>query len=150
MPIDEYKKAKNIIKNSPKSDFDGPKSESLVQEAEKYLGIEFPPSYRQFLLDFGCGSIDGNEFYGIINNEFGKSSVPNGIWLTMEERKKFTLPKNLILIAEGYEGYLAIDINQRNDFGECPIIEWVGGNPNNSDKILYQDFGSYILEMISQ
>jgi hypothetical protein len=87
MSINEYLKSKVIIQNNKKASFVGPRDESVIQEAEKALSLEFPPSYRQFLLDFGCGDINSHEFYGIINSNFEKSAVPNGIWLTLNERK---------------------------------------------------------------
>jgi hypothetical protein len=150
MPLNDYMKAKEILLNNKNASFVGPRDELLIQEAEEALSLKFPPSYRQFLLDFGCGSINGNEFYGIINSNFEKSTIPNGIWLTLNNRKVAKLPNNLILIAQGYDGYLALDENQKDDLGEFPIIEWIGGNPNNSNKIIYKDFGVYILEMLNE
>jgi hypothetical protein len=149
MPITDYLQARELIQKSNKGSFVGPRDESLVQEAERALNIIFPPSYRQFLLDFGCGDINGNEIYGIIDSNFDNSTIPNGIWLTLHERKVSKLPSNLILIAQGYDGYLVLDSKLQYKNGEYPIIEWIGGNPNPSNEILYKDFGIYILTMLN-
>jgi hypothetical protein len=150
MSMDDYNKAKELLTNIKEGSFIGPRKEALVLKAENALGIKFPPTYRKFLLDFGCGDIFGNEIYGIIQDNFDKSTVPNGIWLTLDERKTANLPKNLILIAQGYDGYLALDSNQKNSLDEYPIIEWIGGNPNNTNEIIYTDFGKYLLEILTQ
>jgi hypothetical protein len=146
----DYKKAKELIRDSDEGSFVGSIEESIIAEAENALGLKFPPTYRQFLADFGCGDIYGNEIYGIIDSNFQKSAIPNGIWLTLNERQKAKLPKSLILIAQGYDGYLALDAMQENKEEDFAIIEWVGGNENNKNEAIYADFGAYFLKIVMQ
>ena len=61
MSLERYRKARELIANAGQGDFEGPKPESLVARAEAALGLTFPPSYRQFLLDLGCGDVAGFE-----------------------------------------------------------------------------------------
>jgi hypothetical protein len=37
----------------------GNKSEQVVSDAERLLGVKFPKSYREFLKQYGCGGIAG-------------------------------------------------------------------------------------------
>ena len=148
MPLKDYLNAKKIIQTNDSGDFEGQKDQNLIQTAENALGLVFPPTYKSFLLDFGCGEINGHEIYGIISDKFENSSVPNGIWLTLDERKTSKLPSNLIIISQGYDGYLAIDVSQKNTENENPIIEWIPGNPNNSLTPIFNDFGVYFLDCV--
>lgn len=123
MSMREYENARQLIDDSGSADFDGEKPEELVQKAEAALGIKFPPSYRRFLLELGCGDIGGEEFYGIIDGNFESSSVPNGIWLTLDERRTGNLPSNFILFYAGGDGsYCAIDTAQVRDGDENPVV----------------------------
>ena len=65
MSIQNYEEAKRLIEESGDGDFEGIKPLSLVVKAEAALGIRFPPSYRRFLLEMGCGDIRGMEVFGL-------------------------------------------------------------------------------------
>ena len=117
-----YKEAKDLL-STGETDFDGLKSESTIKSAEKALGLRFPPSYRQFLLDFGCGDFNGIEIYGIIDDNFESSSAPNGVWLTLNERSEISLDSKYIIIGSSGSGeYFAIDALDVDDFGEGPVV----------------------------
>lgn len=123
MSMQDYENARQLIDDSGDADFDGEKTEELVQKAETALGIKFPPTYRRFLLELGCGDIGGAEFYGITGESFESSSVPNGIWLTLDERRTGNLPSNYVLVyADGDGSYCAIDTAQVHSDGESPVV----------------------------
>ena len=114
-----YEKAVEMIEEAGGGDFEGAKPESLVAKAEAALGVKFPPTYRRFLLEKGCGDISGVEVFGLISDNFEHSSVPNGIWLTLNERRSIGLSSALILIGEGGDGtFYAIDTQQSDATGE--------------------------------
>jgi len=48
----------------------------LVVQAEEALGSRFPHSYRSFVGELGAGDIAGEEFYGVIDDNFDSSGVP--------------------------------------------------------------------------
>lgn len=147
MSFQDYTEAKKSILES--GYWAGKKEESLVKKAEQALGLTFCPSYRDFLLEKGCGDIHGREIYGIISDKFENSSVPNGIWLTLDERQNSDMPGKLIAIAQGYEGYLVLDASRPNAEGEYPVLEWIPGNPDNSDEVNYEDFGAFLLNCVN-
>jgi antitoxin YobK len=145
----EFEEAKRIIGlNSHLANFAGPKSESLILKAEMALGLTFPASYRQFLREFGCGSIAGAEFYGVIDDDFVNSSVPDAVWLTLDERRASNAPATLVLIGStGDGGYFGLDCAAENGFGEFPVIEW--WNDEGEQVLVANNFGEYFLQTIS-
>ncbi|MFM8221301.1 MAG: SMI1/KNR4 family protein [Planctomycetaceae bacterium] len=142
-----------IAENEAEAEFVGPRDEHLIELAEEALGFSFPPTFRRFLKEKGCGSIAGLEVYGLISNNFSNSSVPNGIWLTLDERKSSMLPETLILISDAGEGgYYAIDRRQQDSRGESPVIIWVPGESTVGGQVeqIAADFGSFLLQQLNQ
>jgi hypothetical protein len=146
MSLQDYQTAKSLIEETG-GDFEGPKPEALVASAEQALGLKFPPSYRLFLLELGCGDLNGLEFYGVINEKFEGSSVPNGIWLTLNERQSIGLDHAYILIGDGGDGtYYAIDTRSVDETGESPVMRLsVDGT---QAKPVASSFGAYLLEAV--
>ena len=129
--------------------FHGNISEELIINAENYLNLKFPKSYREFLLEHGNGFFNGQEFYGICKEDFTNSSIPDAIWLTMNERKEFNLDNSLILIKESMEYYFAIDTS-RNTNGENPIIDIIPGVKKEECDVVANDFGTFFLNEIKK
>lgn len=148
MGIKELNEGFEIIKNSIDADFEGNKDESLILKAENFLGVRFPLTYRLFLLELGCGDIEGKEFYGIINDTFKNSSIPNAIWLTQDLRDNLNAPDFLIFISESEEGYFALDLSQLTNEKDAPIIDW-NSSKEEPFEILYSDFGTFLLSMLT-
>jgi antitoxin YobK len=148
MSIEKYQEALKIIQATGLGDFEGPKPETLVTSAEATLGVTFPPSYRRFLLDLGCGSFKGFEVYGLIDDRFENSSVPNGIWLTLSERCTGLDPA-YVLIGEGGDGtLLGLDTGRLANSGEAPVVR-LSVNGNEAEPVA-ASFGEYFLEAIQR
>lgn len=129
------------------ADFEGTKSDDFVAMAEAALETKFPPTYRAFLRRLGCGDIFGLEIYGLTQPDFINASIPNGVWLTLSERRISNLPSELVLVAETGEGtYYAIDTSVTNNDGDCPIVEWDPAISKNSSPypVAYSDFGEFL------
>jgi len=73
----------------------GPKSDTLIDRAEAFLNVHFPPSYREFLRRWGALGFGPEEIYGITGDNFETGAVPNGIWFTAQERSQ-GLPHRLV------------------------------------------------------
>lgn len=122
--LDYLRKLKKIENN----DFqDFITDEKVIAEAEVNLNLKFPKSYRLFLQELGCGGIDWLEIYGIPQNNLNLCSIPNAIWLTLDERNCSNIDKNVILIAQSDEYFYAIYCCNSDNDGENPIIDY---NPN--------------------
>ena len=144
----DYLSAVDLINASGDGDFEGAKPDSLIEKAEKVLNLIFPPTYRRFLKEFGCGDIGGEEFYGLINEEFENSTIPNGIWLTLNERKNMGLAKEYIIIyATGDGTYYALDTANKDHTGESPVVALA---PNGKVlEIIAEDFGKFFYDIIN-
>jgi antitoxin YobK len=143
--MDDLEEAVELIElNDDRADFDGPKSESLLNKAEQTLGLPFPATYRAFLSRLGCGDISGAEFYGVIKDDFDNSAVPDAIWLTLRQRQIGQAPSSLILIGStGDGGYYALDCSKSSDGSEAPVVEWWPGPKKQS--AIAKDFGEFFL-----
>ncbi|TNV09780.1 SMI1/KNR4 family protein [Buttiauxella sp. B2] len=150
MSIENVEKAMLIIKNHQyPADFDGEKSEALITKAEGYLGLKFPPSYRYFLQKLGCGDVLGHEFYGLINDDFANSGIPDAVWLTMKERKKSKLPERFIVIYSFGDGdYAVLDCNQNED-GLTKVFKWSSGSSEPSFEVMNDDFGDFFYQTVN-
>ncbi|MCH9609944.1 MAG: hypothetical protein S4CHLAM45_13300 [Chlamydiales bacterium] len=141
MSLQDLEKAFDLIEKNG-GDFEGKKDNALIAKAEKALGLRLPPSYKKFLSSLGCGDIEGLEFYGLISSNFENSSVPDAIWLTLEERK-FGLPKSLVLVYTTGDGaYYGIDTSQVDSNGECPVVSY---KMNGNMEKVADDYGAFLL-----
>ncbi len=146
MSIKHYELAKQLIENDGSGDFEGAKPETLVAKAEAALGQTFPPSYRRFLLELGCGDINGLEIFGLINDQFENSSIPNGIWLTLDLRKNIGLPPQYIVIGDdGDQTFYALDTGTKDPAGEAPVLAMM---PDGTMEQLAPSFGTYLLQSV--
>lgn len=150
MSMKEAEQAFELIENQKSKRFSGIKPDSLILKAQQALGITFPPTYRAFLSRYGCGHVAGEEFYGVVDDDFENSSVPDAVWLTLDERKSGT-PNSLVIVAStGDGGYYAIDLDKKNNEEESPVVEWWPGIPNaeGNRRVVAADFGTFLLQQV--
>ncbi|MDQ6597965.1 SMI1/KNR4 family protein [Bacillus salipaludis] len=99
MSWSNYERALILLEqNKEECDFVGERSELLIDKAEKELGIKFSKMYRHFLNSFGAGNFGSQEIYGVLQDDFENSSVPDAIWYTLTERKETGLPDKFLII----------------------------------------------------
>jgi SMI1-KNR4 cell-wall len=103
----------------------GPKGDVLIRHAETFLGVTFPPSYREFLKRWGALGFGPEEIYGITGENFETAAVPNGIWFTAQERTRYGLPSSLVVVVnDNGDQYFCIDTARRSADGESPVVVW--------------------------
>lgn len=142
MNIQDLNTAFELIEENG-GDFEGEKDISLIEKAQSVLGVTFPPSYVEFLKSYGCGDIEGLEFYGVINDDFENSSVPDAIWVTLDERKS-GLPHNLVIVYAAGDGtYYALDTSKLDDNGECSVVSY---ESNGNLEVIADNYGSFLLD----
>jgi len=125
----------------------------LVVAAETALGVSFPPTYRWFIEELGAGSVGGRELYGAIDENFVDSSIPDGIWLTLDERERFRFPKHLVIVGDtGMGEHYVLDTSRPDPDGECPVAVWVTGQSQEADEIevVAPDFGSFFWQPLRE
>ncbi|PEC48811.1 cell wall assembly protein [Bacillus sp. AFS077874] len=152
MSWSNYEKAIEIIEqNQEESDFVGKRSESLIEKAETTLGLKFSKIYRHFLINYGAGDFGSEEVYGVIDDDFINSSVPDAIWYTIKQRKNTGLPENyLIIYATGMGELFCLDFNKLNRENEPAVVSINLGKEfsDQSIELIADDFGDFLLEII--
>lgn len=144
----------DIIKSNPTlASFIGNINPDLISFAEQTLEIKFPPSYREFLGELGAGSFAGEEFYGITDSNFESSTIPNGIWLTLQFRQQKDFPHSFIVVYTYGEGtYCCIDTSRIDEHNESPIVAWVPGFSKAGDKLelISKNFKLFFSDLIQK
>ena len=99
----------------------------------------------------GAGSVGSHEFYGVTDGDFAHGVVPNGIWLTLDERKNLSLPRHLLIVGDtGMGEYYAVDTSRRDSDNESPVVVWAPERASDGDEleVVAEDFGSFFLSAI--
>jgi len=148
MSMADYERARAIIaSNKGKGAFAGPRSEDLVRKAEAALGVRFPTTYRQFLLDYGAGNFGSAEFYGVIDEDWENSSVPDGVWYTLSERSQSGMPAELVVVGDAGTGHLyVIDVSEEDG----PVCAVDPGSDMTDRERVASDFGTFFLQRVHQ
>ena len=152
MSAADFLKACAEIDQSGEGDFSGPRSEEVVSAAEDLIGHEFPPTYRDFVLRYGCGDIRGQEFYGITQDAIHDNGIPSSIWYTLNQRQECGFPHHLLIVYELGDGSLScLDFSQRRVDGECPIVIWhPASKVYDRLEIEAEDFGAFLLKLCDE
>lgn len=153
--IENYlEKAFKIIENDPFDDayFVGPKSENLILEVEKVLNLKLPTDFIKFIKNYGAGSILGNEFYGVIDDNFYDSSIPNFVWLTLQSRKEYDFPENFAVVAESVEGnYIILDCSSYDEETNL-VLEWIPSLPIEIQEmnVVAKSYAQFLFETLQE
>jgi hypothetical protein len=143
MGMEKYRRARELIAKAGGGDFVGPKPESLVARAEAALGLRFPPSYRQFVLDLGAGDIGGFEVYGLVDDDFEDARVPDAIALTLDARRSGLDPRYILIGTLGDGSHDCLDTGHPHPNGEAPVVQL---SSEFEDPVTLADsFGEYFL-----
>lgn len=143
MSLEKYRRAGELIAKAGGGDFVGPRPEALVARAEAALGLRFPPSYRQFLLELGAGDVGGFEVYGIVNDDFADARVPDAIALTLDARRSGLGPRYVMIGTLGDGSHDCLDTGHPDATGEAPVVQL---SAEYEDPVTLADsFGEYLL-----
>jgi antitoxin YobK len=154
MSMADLERALALIKeHKDQASFVGRRPKLLIRAAEKALGLKMPPSYRRFLNELGAGNFGAAEIYGIVNADFERSSVPDGVWFTIRARDEDKLPKELVVIgAEDDEiTCLAVPAGAAaTDEAEVVVINAGEDKERAGTRTIAPDFGSYLLTRVEE
>jgi len=90
-----------------------------IELMEDLLGIKFPHSYRQFLLEKGSAVIDGHKIMGIPTKEVPESMLDATRTLRVQRKD---LPEKLVAIAIKGTRALCLDL-EKAPGEDAPIVE---------------------------
>ena len=143
MSLEKYRRARELITKAGGGDFAGPKAEALVARAEAALGLRFPPSYRQFLLELGAGDVGGFEVYGVVDDDYDNPRVPDAIALTLEARRSGLDRRYVMIGTLGDGSHDCLDTGHPDASGEVPVVQL---SSDYEDPVTLADsFGEYLL-----
>lgn len=152
MSIYNYERAIEIIEqNKSECFFVGQRFKNDIELAEKAVGLKFSGMYKNFLEEYGAGSVGAEEIYGISSLNFENATVPNGIWYTLTERKESNLPLNLLVIYDtGGDELFCLDFNKLNEEDEPAVVVFIPGIDLKYQKyeIIAEDFGDFLLDRV--
>jgi len=137
-------------------DFVGPRDEETIRAGERALGLRFPPTYRRFIGEYGCGNFGSEEIYGIIHQDFEHSGVPDAIWQTLRLRARMAVASHHVVVNKLGNGELAcLDLSATGDdpSAEPPVIAgWPGelAEAGRRVEVLAPDFGAFLLDLVRQ
>lgn len=100
--------------------FTGGVSEDLINRYQNKLNVKFPYEYREFLKEFGEGSVTGTYIYGITDDKFASVVV-----YTEEFRKSSAIPQEYFVIihkSRKKEHILICLDTTRMYNDECPAV----------------------------
>src|SRR5207248_5241372 len=146
MGVQEMRRGLELAQSAEYADFGPPASPDMIADAEKYLGIRFPPSYREFLAAAGCGSFAGRELYGITPDGTAATAIPSVTFATADEWRH-GLPSQFVVIEDpGTDEEYVIDTSEVGRDGEGPVKVWTQGKDPADLEVLAPDFGSFLLQ----
>lgn len=141
----------DLDRNTDKVHFTGPASSAAVAEAERALGVRFPPSYRAFVERYGAGSIAGRELYGVLDDPVAPGP-PNVVWVTERARQDFGLPRQFVVLVDFDDSSaVALDSSLSASDGEQPVLRiWPGEPGDVIDSELARDFGAFLKRFVDE
>jgi hypothetical protein len=100
----------------------GEQPATAVEELERALDVQLPPSFRQFLLRYGGMGIGDSFISGIINGD----ALGDGMgWVyadTSRFREDSGLPAHLLVVQADDDAPYCLDTSERSPEMECPVV----------------------------
>lgn len=157
--MNKYEEIKRIIADADEAEVDFAEcgngiSKEEIDYAEGYLGINFSPSYRWWLSNYGDGYIMGNAIYTVCGKDYDeifKNNIMQAEEIVVNHLKKSKTKKidgiwnkdRLEIYRETGKSFY-FKINEIDEDGEHPIYEL------HSNKKYANDFISFLKRIITE
>jgi hypothetical protein len=132
----------------------GPQSEAMIAAAEEQLGVSFPPSYREFLREFGTLALPSTlgivqEFVGL-DDKAPASGARGVVERTLHGRAENRLRENLLVVGIGADvaEWYVIDVDRVSGEGEAPVLLF-DARSSEVDQQFYDSFDQMVSEVLS-
>ena len=128
-----------LISSSKRAKFGHGTPLEIIADAEKHLGMQFPPSYRWWLAKYGGGYLGGHEFQGLFPQPIADRDPDLPLIGDIVDRAQQNTvaplyPSHLLelLSYEGDEVYF-FDTRRRSNDGEWPVVCICAGSSEPED-----------------
>jgi len=124
--VDRFDKLKQLIESSSEvvefADFGHGISDEWIQRAEAALAVEFPPTYRWWLRNYGGGEVGGEEIYSVYGENFDTVVGGDVVYMNRTKQANGLLTQSQLAICHSdVDGLFYFDVSLRDDNRECPI-----------------------------
>lgn len=89
--------------------------------------------------------------YGLIDENFDTSAVPDTVWATLKARRRGALSAHGVIVADAGDGdKFCLDCRDPRPSKEVPVVVYQPSWPEDEQtwEIEAEDFGSFLLEWI--
>jgi cell wall assembly regulator SMI1 len=126
----------------------GEQSRWLVEDAEVPLGYRFPPSYREFLVRCGGGTVAGHRVLGLREGDLEAPGPGSVLDAVARARGEDGLPWEYLPVERlAGGGYLVLDMSRVDAEGEAPVMEWGADRDSMECVVVAGSFGEYLLRL---
>ena len=141
------RKLEDIAKLMEIANLAGPASEEMIKAAEDELGVDFPPSYRDFLGSYGAALCTGFEIGGLfLCRDDNEPPLWTDVVTTTRQKRRIShglIPNEYIPISDDGGDYtFYLDTTHRRVDGECPVIVL---GPGVDDVVVAEDFFDFVI-----
>jgi hypothetical protein len=148
--MDAYERAVALMaEHDDEADFVGSRPPDLIAAAEQAIGFRFPPTYRRFVSEYGAGSFGSTEVYGVITEDWERSSAPDAVWLYLDERRDRSSGGLFAFYDAGNGERFCLDPESADADGEMRVVAAHLGDAAEAE-VIAPDFGAALLMLIEQ
>lgn len=147
MSMDDLRRAIVIVEANPaRASFVGPRDPALIATVESVLGGQLPATYHEFVRRLGAGNFGSFETYGVIDDEFENSAVPDGVWATLKTRREAGLPNDVVVVGDTGDGlYYCVKLQEGRAESSVFIYQPGVDADQQQSYVVAQDFGEFFL-----
>ncbi|MBN6207503.1 SMI1/KNR4 family protein [Ralstonia pickettii] len=125
----------------------GPATTADIDEVERALQVGFPPSYREFLANYGAMSLGDNAVSGITDEGPLLGNGGGVHYDTLRLRAEAALPVQLVVVGVHEDGAYCLDTSRRMLGGECSVVNFQYRS-NQHDVPIAADFHQWLLRFV--
>ena len=132
-------------------------SDNFIGELERRLNTKLPPSYRLFLQEYGILEVEGDEFYGEIEDEDVGSAIPSFIFATETARALGEIGAQDVYIKSAGHGPIYIldcrEVEANREaavFIQCAEFDTKSGDVKYTRSLSGESFGHFFLGEIDR
>lgn len=153
---DKFEEAARIMQRNGLEAFSpGGSSREFIEKVEARLGVRLPPSYRDFLREYGILEVEAEEFYGEFDDEGFATAIPSFVFATERARELGDIdPQDILIRITGYGPIVIIDCSAADENNESPVFLQDAKYDPEKNEVLFSrekiasSFGQYFFDQI--